>query len=228
MATLAAPPQATFPTTWSMADLQDHLGGIPLDRIRLYPQPGTATEEDVIRAAEGEKRLCELIDGVLVEKTTGMYESMLALVIGHVLLDFLDKHPGGMALGADGALKILSSQVRVPDVCFISSERLAALPQPLRPIPALVPDLAVEVLSKSNTKAEMERKLHDYFEAGVELVWSIDPWTHTAKVYTSPEQVTEVDEDGLLDGGEVLPGFQISLTDLFERAERQAGGVRPE
>ena len=67
----------------------------------------------------------------------------------------------------------------------------------------------------------MDDKLNKYFQAGVRLVWYVDAETRTARVYTSPADVTEIDDGGLLDGGEVLPGFQLSLGWLFERADRQ-------
>src|SRR4051812_31126354 len=61
-------PPAAFPANWSLADLQAHLGGVPAGRIRLFPAPGTATEEDALWLEDHEDRLCELVDGVLVEK----------------------------------------------------------------------------------------------------------------------------------------------------------------
>jgi hypothetical protein len=72
--------QATVapPTIKTMADLQTRLGGIPLDRIWIRPAPGTAIENDVIEAEACENRLCELIDGTLVEKAAGFEESRLA------------------------------------------------------------------------------------------------------------------------------------------------------
>ena len=66
------------------------------------------------------------------------------------------------------------------------------------------------------------RKLKQYFEADVSLVWYIDPETRSARVFTSPTDVTELDENGMLDGGQVLPGFQLSLRWLFERADQQS------
>jgi Uma2 family endonuclease len=57
---------------------------------------------------------------------------------------------------------------------------------PADPIFSVVPDLAVEILSPSNTVREMERKLREYFTAGTRLVWIVDPATSTARVYTSP------------------------------------------
>ena len=69
-----------FPPTWNVADLIEHLGRIPPQRIRVYPAPGTATEQDVIDIQDREDRLYELVDGVLVEKAMGFRESFLAVV----------------------------------------------------------------------------------------------------------------------------------------------------
>ena len=81
--------------------------------------------------------------------------------------------------------------------------------------------MAVEVLSESNTKTEMDDKLQKYFEAGVQLVWYFDPETQSARAFTSLTEVAEFDKDGILDGGDVLPGFQLSLRQLYEEANRQ-------
>jgi Uma2 family endonuclease len=116
-------------------------------------------------------------------------------------------------------LRILSKQVRVPDVAFLSWERLGGRRWTRQPILRAAPDLAVEVLSKGNTKAEMKRKLRDYFAAGVCLVWFIDPRTRTAKSYTGPEQCESIEERGLLSGHKVLPEFKLALRDLFAEAE---------
>ncbi|HEV3167670.1 MAG TPA: hypothetical protein VGZ22_26940 [Isosphaeraceae bacterium] len=73
------------PTFETVADLIEHLGGIPARRVWLRPAPGTATEADVIAIEERENRLCELVDGVLVEKDMGFLESFLALELGRLL-----------------------------------------------------------------------------------------------------------------------------------------------
>jgi len=83
------------------------------------------------------------------------------------------------------------------------------------PIPAMAPNLAVEILSEGNTPGEMERKLRDYFAAGVRLVWYIDPRSHTARTYTTPDKCEVLTEQGILSGGDVLPGFELSLAELF-------------
>src|SRR5262249_37738984 len=81
------------------------------------------------------------------------------------------------------------------------------------------PDLAVEVLSESNTSAEIDRKLRELFFAGCRLAWVIDPRARSAAVYTAPDEVTRIDESGTLDGGKVLPGFRLPLAELFAEAE---------
>ena len=82
-------PPAAFPASWSLANLQEHLGGISPERIRLYPPPGMATEEDAVQLDDHEGCLCELVDGVLVEKAMGFYESILAMLLGHFLNEYL-------------------------------------------------------------------------------------------------------------------------------------------
>lgn len=212
---------AAFPSDWTFADLQEYLGGIPAHRIRLFPPPGYATEEDVIQIEAHEDRLCELEDGILVEKPMGWYESLVAVLMITRICKYLETHPLGQVLGADGSLKVLPGKVKIPDVSFISWSRFPKEKLPRRPIPALVPDLVVEVLSDTNTKAEMDRKLRQYFEAGVRLVWYLDPETRSADAFISPTSVTHIDERGTLDAGDVLPGFELSLAWLFQEADRQ-------
>jgi Uma2 family endonuclease len=79
----------------------------------------------------------------------------------------------------------------------------------------IAPDLAVEILSKTNTKAEMARKRREYFAAGTKLVWEFDPKARTVAVYTAPEQVTVLDQHQTLSGAPILDGLAISLTELF-------------
>jgi len=215
---------SVLPSHWTAADLHEHLGHIPLQRIRLYPPPGLATLTDVLTVQAQEDRLCELVDGVLVEKTVGYYESRLALLIGYFLEDFLAQHDMGIVLGADGMLQLQPDQVRIPDVSFVSWAHFPNRQLPSEPIPRLVPDLAVEVLSTSNTTQEMRRKLQEYFAAGTQLVWYVAPETQRITVYTAPEQWVELGVEAVLDGGDVLPGFQLPIRALFHRAgqRRQA------
>ncbi len=219
----------TLPTSvarseWALADVLEHLGGVPLERIRAFPPLGTATEKDVLESKSRYNRVCELIDGALVEKAMGSFKSMLAAVLIGYLGAHMREHDAGIVLDGSGPLKILPTQVRVPDVSMIRWERFPGGKLPEEPIPEVAPDLAVEVLSPSNTDKEMRQKLRDYFQSGVRLVWYIDPETRTAEIFLAPEQRTVINEQGVLDGGDVLPGFQVTLGDLFARADRRRGG----
>jgi Uma2 family endonuclease len=202
-------------STVTLADFMEQFGNIPPERILFDPLPGTATEEDVLEVERQTGLAPELIDGVLVEKAVGYLESRLATQLIIALGEFVNVRRLGIVLGEGGTLRILPAQVRVPDVCFISREQFPGGELPDVPIPGIAPDLAVEVLSRSNTKGEMQRKLHDYFTAGVRLVWYIDPQDKTCRIYTSTDDCTTLDESDTLDGGDVLPGFKLALTKLF-------------
>lgn len=208
----------------TVADLLKHLGDVPADRVRLHPSPGTASEKDVLAALEWpDRRLCELVDGTLVEKPMGFFEARLGGLIFYFIESYLENHDLGFCLGADATLRILPRVVRLPDVSFISWQRLPSRELPAEPVPDLVPDLAVEVLSASNTRREMENKRREYFRGGARLVWEIDPDAQSARVYTDPDAFQEIGPDGALDGGDVLPGFALPLQRLFARAGRQRG-----
>jgi Uma2 family endonuclease len=186
---------------------------------RMRPAPGTATEQDAEEAESHTGKICELIDGVLVAKAMGTYESAVAIAVSFFLKVFLQDHRLGVVLGPDGLLRIQHRQIRVPDVSFISWQRLGSRRLSDHPILPVAPDLAVEVLSSGNTAAEMDRKLREYFASDVRLVWYIDPETQTAKSYTSAEHCDEIAADGSLRGEPVLLGFELSLRRLFAEAE---------
>lgn len=189
-----------------------------MERIVFDPWPGSATEADVLRLDDHEDRLCELIDGTLVEKTMGFEESLVAARIIVLLSNFVFSRKLGIVSGEAGMMRILAGRVRIPDVAFVSFDRLPNRKSPGVPIPDLVPDLAVEVLSDSNTLREMENKLQEYFTAGTKLVWYVDIKTQSVEVYTSPTQLTRLSGGDILRGGEVLPGFEIAVSKLFEIA----------
>jgi Uma2 family endonuclease len=204
----------------TLADLLDRLGRVPLNRIRYRPYPGTATLQDVIDLEAREGKLCELVEGVLLEKAAGLAQSLLAIFLGELLNAWVRSRNLGIVTGADGALELMAGLVRIPDLAYTSWDRLPGRHRPAAPIPHLAPNLAIEVLSRSNTPGEMAVKRQDYFSAGVELVWEIDPENRTAAVYTSPIQVTPLTVADTLDGGTVLPGFTLPLQELFAELDR--------
>jgi Uma2 family endonuclease len=202
-------------TTETLADLIAQLGDIPPSRILLHPFPGTATEEDVLRLeAAPNKRLCELIDGVLVEKAMGLPESLLAAYLIEFMGHFVRVQKLGKVFGADGMLRVLPTQIRIPDVCYISWDRLPGRKVPKVQVPRLAPDLAIEVLSPGNTEKEMDRKRSDYFEAGVLECWEVLIPTRELVQYRADGSVTRFAETAMATT-ELLPGFELSVGELF-------------
>jgi Uma2 family endonuclease len=208
-------------TVETMSDLLQSLGDISPTRVRLHPSPGAATEKDVLDIDAKEGRLFELVDDTLVEKAMGFWESMLGGAILAALRAFVIPRKLGVVTGSDGMVRLFPQLrlIRMPDVAFVSNERLPAPGSPRRPVPQLAPDLAVEVLSEGNTAAEMERKRGEYFGAGVRLVWIVDPVTRTIDVYTGIAELVTLREGQTLDGGTVLPGFGLVVTDLFSELD---------
>jgi Uma2 family endonuclease len=207
-------PHMTYET---LDDLLISLGGISPRRVLFDPLPGTATVKDVLRYRDGpRRRLVELVDGILVEKPMGFSESLVGSELNYRLTKHLKENGNpGVVTGADGTIKLLRKLVRLPDIAFVSWDRLPNREVPAAKVPEVVPNLAVEVLSKGNTSREMERKLKEYFLAGVELVWFVDPDTRTVTAFTSPDEAETLSEKGTLTGGAVLPGFAVPVAELF-------------
>ena len=220
-ATLTAPePQAEAIDQETVAELLARLGGVPAERVLMRPTPGTATEADAIESGSRYGRLCELVDGTLVEKPVGMFESIVASVINRLLGNFVAAGRLGVIAGEQGMMRVVPGQLRMADVSFTSWARLPA-DYTTNPAPRVSPDLAVEVLSESNTATEMARKRAEYFRGGTKLVWIVDPVGRTFSAYRPGQAEPTVHGVGdVIDGGEALPGFTLDIADVFEQAAR--------
>jgi Uma2 family endonuclease len=203
------------PTAADLLERIERLGGIAPERVVLQPLPGTATEADLERLLRTD-RLFELVDGTLVEKVMGFGEGFLAAEILYALRQYLAENKQGVVVGPDGSIRLLPGLVRMPDVAFFRREKLPGGRVSLESIPDLIPDLAVEVLSASNTRGEMTRKLKEYFLAGTTLVWLVDPDKRTVVVHTAPDVSRTLTEADTLDGGDVLPRLEIPVHRIFE------------
>ena len=201
----------------TLADLVRRLGDIPLTRIRMQPLPGTATERDLVRFNERKLGLCELVDGVLVEKPVGNVESVLTMFLGEYLGVFLRESGLGYLTGPDGGTRFARGLVRLPDLAVVRWDSLPERRVPDKAIGIVVPDLVVEVLSRSNTKKEINRKLGEYFSAGVQLAWIIDPRKRTVCVHHSENKSSLLGVEDALNGGDVLPGFTLPIRTLYQR-----------
>jgi len=158
----------------------------------------------------------ELVRGVLVVREPAGYQhGVVAMNITLVLGGFVRTRGLGHLLAAETGFKLFSNPdtVRAPDVAFISSDRVP-VPAP-QGFAALAPDLAVEVLSPDDRAGEVLEKVGDWLNAGVKLVWVIDPRRRVARVYRPDGTETHVTERDALDGEDVLPGLSIPLIEVL-------------
>lgn len=196
----------------NVAELIDRFGGIPPNRIRMTPLPGTATEDD-LNSPLG--RHCELLDGTLVEKAMGSKEGFFGMTLARLIGNHVEAHSLGVVLGGDGEIRLGPGLVRKPDVTFIPWDSFPGGGIPDEVFWTVAPGLIVEVLSPWNTVKEIDRKLAEFFAVGCRLAWVVDPATRTARVYTSAKRFKLLDDGGVLDGGRVLPGFSVPLADVL-------------
>jgi Uma2 family endonuclease len=180
------------------------------------PAERLLTADDLMRLPDDGYQY-ELEEGRLIRMPpAGPLASIIAFTIGRLVGNFVAQHRLGIVGGADFGMILARDPdtVRAPDVAFYRSERL-----PATGIPStyweLAPDLAVEVLSPSDRRGKVLRKVSEYLDAGTPLVWVVDPQRRTAVVYRPEGEPTIVGADGVLDGEDVLPGFTLALADVW-------------
>jgi Uma2 family endonuclease len=159
----------------------------------------------------------EVWEGELREvPAAGFDASALAGWICYLLLTFVKPRNLGVVTTADGSY-ILSYDpltIVVPDVAFVRSSRLPAGPRPKGYAP-FAPDLAIEVRSPTDRRADIDDKLAHYRRAGVPLVWWVDPAQRRVEVYRRGLLVAELGEGNVLDGEDILPGFRLPVAEIF-------------
>jgi len=167
--------------------------------------------------AMGSDARFELIQGVLHEMSPSNTDSSeVAARLTIVLGTFVYRNRLGIMTSEEGGYRIENSpdSVIAPDLGFISRDRLfLRIPGKLFPSH---PDLAVEVLSTTDERADIRRKQELYDRVGTPMVWWIDPFRRTATIHTQGQPTRHLTETDFLDGGSVVPGFSIQLSALFE------------
>jgi Uma2 family endonuclease len=171
----------------------------------------------------------ELVRGELrVTPPPGGPHGVAASNIFGRLYTHLQQHPLGRAF-ADGVgyeLVRLPHTVRVPDASFVRADRLPK--DGIGPgLLQLAPDLAVEVLSPSETASDLDEKLDDYRAAGTPLVWVVDPVRRTVTVYHAGDAPHWRHEGDTLDGADVIPGFTCPVSAIFEGIARDLRAGAP-
>lgn len=158
----------------------------------------------------------ELVRGVVVrEPPAGFEHGRVAMRVSFLLARFVEERGLGEVLASETGFVLFEEPptVRAPDAAFVAEGRV---PSPAPPgFGRLAPDLAVEVVSPSNTIAQIHSKVLDYLDAGSHLVWVVDPTTRSVTVYRSRKEIRLLAGDDDLDGGQVLPGFRVKLPEIF-------------
>lgn len=172
----------------------------------------TWTEEELMALPEdGFKR--ELVDGEIVVSPAGAPHGRVSMLLGARLATHVERHQLGFVLDSSTGCWMPSGNLRVPDLTFISHERV---PDGLREgFLRAIPDLTVEVLSPGDSRRGILDKVGEYLASGVRMVWVIDPKTRTAAAHRSLTDVRSLREADALDGDDVVPGFSCPLDDIF-------------
>lgn len=163
------------------------------------------------------KRGCELVRGRIIKyMPTVITHGIVATQIGQALSNFVKANKLGIVLAAETGFYIFQSPdtVRAPDASFVGNEKLAKHGITEKFFPD-APDLAVEVVSPSDRKKDIEEKIKDYLSAGVQIVWIVYPQNRIVAVYRQNNIVSILRDNDELDGESVLPDFRLSLTELF-------------
>lgn len=162
----------------------------------------------------------ELVKGVYIEKMpTGYLHGIIENVIASLLFLFVRENPSGHVM--TGEVGIYTGRepdtVRAADIAYISFERLQKVRS--RSFLDVAPELIVEVLSPDDRWRDVHIKLAEYFAVGVQQIWVVDPHLEQIHVYNSLDDVIRLTSTDELTGENILPGFQVTLSDIFSQAK---------
>jgi Uma2 family endonuclease len=177
----------------------------------------TAVELLVMPSSDDGTRY-ELVRGELIEMApAGDQHGAIAFTIANIL----GTHTRGKDLGrgytADTGFFLTHDPdtVRAPDVAFISKDRLPS-DRPRKGFTEVAPDLAVEVISPSESATSINAKVEEYFVAGTRLVWVVYPDTKSVAVYRSIKEAVVLHVDDVLDGTPIFEDFHVKVSEFFE------------
>ncbi len=156
---------------------------------------------------------CELVKGELRELTFPRLEhSRVQGNLIWLIRDYLHRNPIGQTGAEYGfVLERDPDTLRGPDVYFIRNERLALIEDGAWMEGA--PDLAIEILSPSNRRRDIHEKIAQYFRAGAQLVWVVDPDPRVVYIHRADAEVQVATES--LEAADLLPGLKIDLREIF-------------
>lgn len=179
----------------------------------IVPYPGMPITEDELMRLPKDGRKWEMEDGRLTEVPTNIKHEEIIFNLAVLLAPFKRGH-GIVTLG-QGGFRMKDGNVRAPDASYTLKERFPGGNAP-EGFGDLAPDLCVEIISPSERKAGIMRKVREYFSTGAVQVWHVFPERQEVIVFTSPTDTQTLGADGILYAGSLLPGFSCLVRDLFE------------
>ena len=184
------------------------------------------TPDDLLAMPDG--AAYELVNGQLMERNVGALSSLVEAFVCERLLVYVRACDAGLVWPSSMGYQIFPSspeKVRKPDVSFIGKDKLSNDVMESGFI-KVAPDLAVEVLSPNDLAYEVDRKVAEYFSAGVRLIWIVNPETRTVTIYRPDGTGSKLNEKDTLEGEVVLPGFHCQVRDFFpDEAKMKALGL---
>lgn len=172
--------------------------------------------DDFIQRADMGDHIFEYIGGEIVDVPSNPFASEIAQLFGFFIRLFLRENKiAGHVTTADGGFMVAGERY-APDVAYISHDRQPELAQSgYNPNP---PELAVEVISDESNARELDTlmlKISNYMAVGT-VVWVVYPVSQMIRVHVQGQPVQIINKDGTLDGGDVLPGFLLAVSEIFE------------
>ncbi len=206
--------RAKPPTAPSVAPISS-----PVAPILLQPPPDWELTDELFI------ELCELNPGLRFEidergrlsivPGAGFSSSRRAIAIAAQIYAWIMAGGGGEAGGADGAFRIGGVSIRIPDVSWLSPERLALMEPDDEGIPRFCPDFVIELRSPSDRLPDQQRKMRFWMAQGVRLGWLIDPFADTAHIYRPDREPELLQRPNSLSGEDVLPGLVVDLSRVW-------------
>ena len=183
---------------------------------QMTPQTEIFTAEELLRAP-GDDHRYELVEGELRKMVpSGYLHGKVVARLTWRLAQYVEERKLGEVCGAETGFLLARDPdtVRAPDIAFVSHKRIEEKGEAEGFWPG-APDLAVEVVSPSDTYTEVEAKAIAWLDAGCRLVFAVDPRQRTATAYRSRDDIAILDINQLLDGGDVVPDWTVPVLELF-------------
>lgn len=171
-----------------------------------------------IAAANRNLRLERTADGeLIVNPPTGGESSRRNLSISAQLWMWVEANPTlGVAFDSSGGFELPSGDIRAPEASWVASDRWDALTSKQRKgfVP-LCPDFVVELRSETDSLSDLQGKMREYLANGARLGWLIDPQNQRVEIYRNSQEIEVLEQPSQLSGGDVLPGFTLSLQSIW-------------